>query len=1338
MSAHRDFSRCYSRSVCAALILLATLCCSVVPIIAKTDDARQSYAPHRASNWYRELQQSRPNARRLRQALDADSSVRNGQRSLEWKEAVRWLAYHWHLVDRDGWLADSLSDPEAMEQRLRKRLGDVEQQQHRWTSIGPYTWDRSAKAATGSMGLGVVRSMAVDHRQPAHVFAGTISAGLWKSTNNGGTWTNVTDPLPVTTVSDIAIAPSQSRYIYAATNVGVVRSINAGQTFTICDPANAQRYPVSTQASHVAVHPMNPLVVVASYGDRLQRSADGGFTWTRCNGGDGPWWDLQWHPTDPLTLYALRKTASWVEFYRSTDGGISFSPLPGNGLPTAVSGGRLLRGCLATSALDSSRVWVILAGQQGDTLGGLWGLYTSYDAGATFSHVCCGPDGVEPADADRNPNLFDYSITGSGVGQVTWDMAFDVSSTDTSLMVAAGIFPYVSTDAGRTWRSTASIHYDIQDAHLVGRDLWVSHDGGLHLSQDSGKTFTDRSDGINSLQVWGIGTSHRSSIMAVGAYHMPIILRDDELYQKGSFVGGWYGWSGADAMSADVNPDDDRWIYAKPWNSVRAERSSNAAIPPRSQDLGIDLGYLPFTNVAFDPHETYRIVAADHRSKSIVSTLNNATSWDTLKTFASSVSHVRISPHQPMVYAAIGDDELWMTTDAGRTWELRTPPRSVSGSAVVSDVQFGDSADEIWVSYGGRQAKVKVLVSTNRGTTWRDASYGLPAVSLRCLAPARTGTGRMYAGTELGVYTRTAADSVWSVYGEALPFTTVSFLRVDHVQGTLIAATERGVWQIPLAETSAPRACIARDRSEVRCASTRVRYVDRSDAQETVFMTRQWLFPGGQPAASTDVQVDVTYATPGVYDAILVVQNEHGRDSTVLRNAVRVYPSECDLPDPTPGRALDLRASADRVRLARIDTVLTEATFMAWVRLFGEQPDFSAVFCTDGVDNSQEFGMQIFSPSHEIGYLWSGGRWWWRSGLRLTPGRWHHVAVIVRPTGATVMVDGVSATDRTSLGPVDFSGLDLLLGTYHLWSTRNAAMEIDEIRWFAQALHPDDVRRTMHHPIPSDMPGLLAWYQVNESDESVLYDRRSGMMGHLEGGARHVQSTIPYAPGRTVVRRDRIGRWIPTDTTWCGVELTEDHSRAIMITRLETDAATIDTASTWLGPEFWIRDVEGTSAVTTTRVALHQIIAPDDARRRSWSMWKSSVDSVSAPWQPLSSVLSYQQGSHVVDDDVLPAAATPLRIRLQVGGGPVSVTEDTEDDGVAVHLSPLPAADVVTAKISTEKINRLLIVAMDGRVMPPGYWTSDGAQISIDVQHLPAGQYILVVNQHRVLLPILR
>ena len=71
-------------------------------------------------------------------------------------------------------------------------------------------------------------------------FGGYNSGNIWKSTNGGTNWTNVSASLPDAPVYDVDEHPGNPNFLYAATEVGVFASSNGGTTWfpTNLGPAN--------------------------------------------------------------------------------------------------------------------------------------------------------------------------------------------------------------------------------------------------------------------------------------------------------------------------------------------------------------------------------------------------------------------------------------------------------------------------------------------------------------------------------------------------------------------------------------------------------------------------------------------------------------------------------------------------------------------------------------------------------------------------------------------------------------------------------------------------------------------------------------------------------------------------------------------------------------------------------------------------------------------------------------------------------------------------------------------------------------------------------------------
>lgn len=86
------------------------------------------------------------------------------------------------------------------------------------------------------------------------------------------------------------------------------------------------------------------------------------------------------------------------------------------------------------------------------------------------------------------------------------------------------------------------------------------------------------------------------------------------------------------------------------------------------------------------------------------------------------------------------------------------------------------------------------------------------------------------------------------------------------------------------AYTQAPTVALHQSTSQLLPGGT-ARFLD---ATQGGVSQRQWLFPGGEPAAAEQAEVLVTYTQPGEYDVQLIVENPLGRDTLLLPAAIKV------------------------------------------------------------------------------------------------------------------------------------------------------------------------------------------------------------------------------------------------------------------------------------------------------------------------------------------------------------------------------------------------------------------------------------------------------------------
>ena len=207
-----------------------------------------------------------------------------------------------------------------------------------WRNIGPFRGDRSTAVC------GVVQD-------PFTYYFGSTGGGVWKTTDAGANWKNVSDGfLKTGSVGAIAVAPSDPNVIYVGMGEaairgvmtshgdGVYRSTDAGATWQHLGLKMAR------QVSKINVHPDNPdLVYVGVQGSPyapteergVYRSTDGGANWEKVHYVDSSSGvsDLSMDLNNPRVLYV----AYWDHQrlpWKMRSGG------PGSGIYKSTNGGR--------------------------------------------------------------------------------------------------------------------------------------------------------------------------------------------------------------------------------------------------------------------------------------------------------------------------------------------------------------------------------------------------------------------------------------------------------------------------------------------------------------------------------------------------------------------------------------------------------------------------------------------------------------------------------------------------------------------------------------------------------------------------------------------------------------------------------------------------------------------------------------------------------------------------------------------------------------------------------------------------------------------------------------
>ena len=790
-----------------------------------------------------------------------------------------------------------------------------------WRAL-PIKVDRNDNYATGQKS--VIRTLAIHPTNPNTVLAGGMLGGIWKSTDKAATWSlDKTFNLPfIGWVNHIEYSASDPQYVYAATDAGIIKSTDGGETWHFTSMNYSGRFPninypgdgYRTEYIWVAVSPSNPQHLVATacnpqgVDSRIAKSTDGGATWTETSFGQYHFvFSLKYHPTNANIVYALIKNGSRVEYHRSADGGATFTKTAG--VPEyANSNNREIRAVLATTPANPDLVVYYLNVSDEGTA-----IFTSTDAGQTFAKACCGGESPLVNKANDRRDLFGENFSAV---QIRWATTFAISNVDANHMAAAtNIPPRFSYDGAQTWywtpdkqdftgsniptnvvsptNQTTYVHGDIQCMVIRGNDVWVANDGGIVLSENGGQTYREMGDGIPVDMVLGFdNTAGSRDVMAMALDHNGVLIRDEAQY--GEY---WKPMGGGDASGASLNPIDDYWVYGIPSGSAIWERPKTRRHGPPSNSFTPSVtfgsGYARrYNNVIAHPNLHYTLYVIDYArdSISVATSTDNGATWRRLKALAPNGNHfaeVKISQSHPHVlYATIREghqSKLWRSNNGGATWHevnLASFTQIVNQMGIRNVEISSTDPGTIWVTLGGHQDQEKVLYTNSGGAYWQSWSEGLPPYEIYSLVHQRGTEGGVYVGTTYGVYYRNANMASWTKVGTNLPAVQARFLKINYAKGLIRIGSSRGVWEHSLYEPSAPQALISASTRQALGSSPMVQFASNSAVGSGA--TYQWTFPSGTPATSTEERPKVTYANPNsrLNCARLTVTDGSGESNT--------------------------------------------------------------------------------------------------------------------------------------------------------------------------------------------------------------------------------------------------------------------------------------------------------------------------------------------------------------------------------------------------------------------------------------------------------------------------
>jgi uncharacterized repeat protein (TIGR01451 family) len=324
----------------------------------------------------------------------------------------------------------------------------------------------------GGSGYDTGKAIAVDSAGNAYVAGFTLSQDfpvvnpiqptrqgslLFKSTDTGGNWAGRDNGLPGFYIFALKVDPTMPATVYAATDIGVYKSLDGGSSWHVSNPTIARLF---------ALAPSNPNVLYATdLGYELFKSTDSGNSWTVVSTELDFTTSLVVDPTNAATLYASGDQG----VRKSTNGGSSWTPV-NNGLTDTF---------IESLVINPANPAILYARTQSI-------IYKTTNGGGSWTQL-------------RNGLPFDNFIS---------TLAIAPSNPDT---LYANLLDsvYKTTDGGQHWTKTGSspphnnslttLAVAPSDANVVYAAGFLT--GGVFRSNDGGNTWQLGSNGFTSRTV---------------------------------------------------------------------------------------------------------------------------------------------------------------------------------------------------------------------------------------------------------------------------------------------------------------------------------------------------------------------------------------------------------------------------------------------------------------------------------------------------------------------------------------------------------------------------------------------------------------------------------------------------------------------------------------------------------------------------------------------------------------------------------------------------------------------------------------------------------------------
>lgn len=750
---------------------------------------------------------------------------------------------------------------------------------------------------------GRTRAILVDRNDATRktIWAGSVAGGLWKTTDitqAQPNWVNQNDFFDNMAITSITQGISNPQVMYFATGegngnidavrgLGVWKSTNGGSTWTqLSATLNSNFY----YCQRVFTYGNGDTVFVGTQ-TGLYRSVNGGTSFTKVLGsgissaGGNEAEDIERAANGTLYATMSGSTSTSGTIHKSYNNGATWTtPLTINGIS-----GREIE--IAMSEVDTTVIWGIV--ERSSTIRAI---IKSNNAGVSFDSTSAYPD-----DADGGIPSYDFSR-----GQAWYDLSIAVDPNNAQVCFVGGVDLFKTSNGGALWQQISHWYggFGFQDVHADQHTavfapgnssvIYFGNDGGIYQSTNataSTPTLTSKEFNYNTTQFYAADLHPNA-----GSNHFLAGAQDNGSHRFATAgINSTTEVTGGDGAFCHIDQNQPSYQFTSyVYNSYYRSTNGGSSFSSSGLTFGSSTGR--FINPT-DYDDSLNVMYAAYGNGTYL-LWSNPQTGNTNRTItvtalnSSMVSAIKVSPNVTgRVYFGTGGgrvvrvDSAQMASGTVAGVHINSGSSMPSGYVNCIEVEPGNE-NHIVVVYSNYGVS-NVWETRNGGTSWTAIDGNLPDMPVRwaLLNPLRP--YQVLIATELGVWSTDSmrgSSTNWQPSNSGLSNTRVDMLKMRRSDYLVIAATHgRGVFSTDVFTNavSTPSADFYAAKT-VGYPGNSIQFVSASTAATSY----RWDF--GDGSISTQQNPTKTYSNSGVYTVRLIINN--GADTMIKTNYISIQP----------------------------------------------------------------------------------------------------------------------------------------------------------------------------------------------------------------------------------------------------------------------------------------------------------------------------------------------------------------------------------------------------------------------------------------------------------------